>query len=40
MYLVFTTNKFPWLTIIVVLPIFAGSFILFLPHKGNRVIST
>uniref|UniRef100_UPI0030FE3310 NADH dehydrogenase subunit 4 n=1 Tax=Erigeron fernandezianus TaxID=91263 RepID=UPI0030FE3310 len=37
-YLVFTTNKFPWLTIIVVLPIFAGSFILFLPHKGNRVI--
>ncbi|KAF5753285.1 putative photosystem I protein PsaC (chloroplast) [Helianthus annuus] len=38
MYLVFTTNKFPWLTIIVVLPIFAGSLIFFLPHKGNRVI--
>ncbi|KAL9990879.1 putative photosystem I [Helianthus debilis subsp. tardiflorus] len=37
-YLVFTTNKFPWLTIIVVLPIFAGSLIFFLPHKGNRVI--
>ncbi|KAJ0911360.1 NAD(P)H-quinone oxidoreductase chain 4 [Helianthus annuus] len=31
-------NKFPWLTIIVVLPIFAGSLIFFLPHKGNRVI--
>nr|UFP92141.1 NADH-plastoquinone oxidoreductase subunit 4 [Apocynum venetum] len=31
-------NFFPWLTIIVVLPIFAGSLILFLPHRGNRVI--
>nr|YP_009409943.1 NADH dehydrogenase subunit 4 [Cressa cretica]ASJ65103.1 NADH dehydrogenase subunit 4 [Cressa cretica] len=31
-------NFSPWLTIIVVLPIFAGSIILFLPHKGNRVI--
>nr|YP_009434296.1 NADH dehydrogenase subunit 4 [Camptotheca acuminata]ARJ37146.1 NADH dehydrogenase subunit 4 [Camptotheca acuminata]ARX79288.1 NADH dehydrogenase subunit 4 [Camptotheca acuminata]ATN40493.1 NADH dehydrogenase subunit 4 [Camptotheca acuminata]AUF34389.1 NdhD [Camptotheca acuminata] len=38
MYLVFTTNYFPWLTIIVVLPIFAGSFIFVLPHRGNRVI--
>lgn len=37
-YLVFTTNYFPWLTIIVVFPIFAGSLIFFLPHKGNRVI--
>nr|XP_048322425.1 NAD(P)H-quinone oxidoreductase chain 4, chloroplastic [Ziziphus jujuba var. spinosa] len=37
-YLVFTTNFFPWLTIIVILPIFAGSVIFFLPHKGNRVI--
>nr|YP_010034159.1 NADH-plastoquinone oxidoreductase subunit 4 [Apocynum venetum]QJW33879.1 NADH-plastoquinone oxidoreductase subunit 4 [Apocynum venetum]QOW83482.1 NADH-plastoquinone oxidoreductase subunit 4 [Apocynum venetum]QPG23666.1 NADH-plastoquinone oxidoreductase subunit 4 [Apocynum venetum]UUL97624.1 NADH-plastoquinone oxidoreductase subunit 4 [Apocynum venetum] len=37
-HLVFTTNFFPWLTIIVVLPIFAGSLILFLPHRGNRVI--
>nr|YP_010273348.1 NADH-plastoquinone oxidoreductase subunit 4 [Ipomoea biflora]UKO31756.1 NADH-plastoquinone oxidoreductase subunit 4 [Ipomoea biflora]BDR62203.1 NADH-plastoquinone oxidoreductase subunit 4 [Ipomoea biflora] len=38
MYLVFTTNFFPWLTIIVVFPIFAGSIVFFLPHKGNRVI--
>nr|YP_010210625.1 NADH-plastoquinone oxidoreductase subunit 4 [Paraboea sinensis]UBD08509.1 NADH-plastoquinone oxidoreductase subunit 4 [Paraboea sinensis] len=38
MYLVFTTNHFPLLTIIVVLPISAGSLILFLPHIGNRVI--
>lgn len=37
-YLVFTTNYFPWLTIIIVLPIFAGSLILFLPHRGNKVI--
>nr|YP_010614055.1 NADH-plastoquinone oxidoreductase subunit 4 [Apocynum pictum]WAS31934.1 NADH-plastoquinone oxidoreductase subunit 4 [Apocynum pictum] len=37
-HLVFTTNFFPWLTIIVVLPIFAGSLILFLPHRGNKVI--
>nr|YP_010286928.1 NADH-plastoquinone oxidoreductase subunit 4 [Hydrocharis morsus-ranae]UKT60939.1 NADH-plastoquinone oxidoreductase subunit 4 [Hydrocharis morsus-ranae] len=37
-YLVFTTSYFPWLTIIVVLPIFAGFFIFFLPHKGNKVI--
>nr|AWI73517.1 NADH dehydrogenase subunit 4 [Tonduzia stenophylla] len=29
---------FPWLTIIVVLPISAGSLIFFLPHRGNRVI--
>nr|YP_010484665.1 NADH dehydrogenase subunit D [Anemone nemorosa]QPD79338.1 NADH dehydrogenase subunit 4 [Anemone nemorosa]UVW80189.1 NADH dehydrogenase subunit D [Anemone nemorosa] len=38
MYLVFTTNDFPWLTIIVVLPIFAGTFIFFFPHRGNKVI--
>nr|YP_009407155.1 NADH dehydrogenase subunit 4 [Platycarya strobilacea]ASA45924.1 NADH dehydrogenase subunit 4 [Platycarya strobilacea] len=38
MYLVFTTNYFPWLTIVVVLPIFAGSLIIFLPHRGNKMI--
>nr|QGU84720.1 NADH-plastoquinone oxidoreductase subunit 4 [Flacourtia indica] len=38
MYLVFTTNSFPWLTIFVVLPISAGSLIFVLPHKGNKVI--
>nr|AWH02888.1 NADH dehydrogenase subunit 4 [Asclepias erosa] len=27
---------FPWLTIIVVLPISAGSLIFFLPHRGNK----
>nr|YP_010287096.1 NADH-plastoquinone oxidoreductase subunit 4 [Hydrocharis chevalieri]UKT61105.1 NADH-plastoquinone oxidoreductase subunit 4 [Hydrocharis chevalieri] len=37
-YLVFTTSYFPWLTIIVLLPIFAGFLIFFLPHKGNKVI--
>nr|UJT97573.1 NADH-plastoquinone oxidoreductase subunit 4 [Fagus longipetiolata] len=37
-YLVFTTNFFPWLTIVVVLPIFGGSLIFFLPHRGNKVI--
>nr|QKG62993.1 NADH-plastoquinone oxidoreductase subunit 4 [Streptocarpus ionanthus subsp. grotei]QKG63077.1 NdhD [Streptocarpus ionanthus subsp. orbicularis]QKG63250.1 NADH-plastoquinone oxidoreductase subunit 4 [Streptocarpus ionanthus subsp. velutinus]QKG63339.1 NdhD [Streptocarpus ionanthus subsp. rupicola] len=37
-YLVFTTNHFPLLTIIVVLPISVGSLILFLTHIGNRVI--
>nr|YP_010210191.1 NADH-plastoquinone oxidoreductase subunit 4 [Primula waltonii]UBD07822.1 NADH-plastoquinone oxidoreductase subunit 4 [Primula waltonii] len=37
MYLAFTTNDFPWLTIIVVFPIFLGSFIFFLPHRGNRI---
>nr|ATL62660.1 NADH dehydrogenase subunit 4 [Mostuea sp. Bremer et al. 5077] len=31
-------NFFPWLTIIVVLPISAGSLIFFLPHRGNRII--
>nr|AWI71184.1 NADH dehydrogenase subunit 4 [Secondatia densiflora] len=31
-------NFFPWLTIIVVLPISAGSLIFFLPHRGNRVV--
>nr|YP_009864205.1 NADH-plastoquinone oxidoreductase chain 4 [Petermannia cirrosa]QKE32200.1 NADH-plastoquinone oxidoreductase chain 4 [Petermannia cirrosa] len=30
-------NYFPWLTIFVVLPIFAGSSIFFLPHRGNKV---
>nr|YP_009651708.1 NADH-plastoquinone oxidoreductase subunit 4 [Dillenia indica]YP_010360790.1 NADH-plastoquinone oxidoreductase subunit 4 [Dillenia turbinata]QCY72313.1 NADH-plastoquinone oxidoreductase subunit 4 [Dillenia indica]UNQ85750.1 NADH-plastoquinone oxidoreductase subunit 4 [Dillenia turbinata] len=30
-------NFFPWLTIIVVLPIFAGSLIFFLPHRGNKI---
>nr|QWK50778.1 NADH-plastoquinone oxidoreductase subunit 4 [Ulmus wallichiana] len=34
----FTTNYFPWLTIVVFLPIFAGSLIFFLPHRGNKVI--
>nr|URW97899.1 NADH-plastoquinone oxidoreductase subunit 4 [Quercus baronii] len=38
MYLVFTTNYFPWLTIVAVLPIIGGSLIFFLPHKGNKVI--
>jgi len=37
-YLVFTTSYFPWLTIIVLFPISAGSFIFFLPYKGNKVI--
>nr|YP_009054015.1 NADH dehydrogenase subunit 4 [Hanabusaya asiatica]AHY94472.1 NADH dehydrogenase subunit 4 [Hanabusaya asiatica] len=37
-YLVFTTNYFPWLTIIIFLPLSVGSFIFFLPQKGNRVI--
>nr|YP_009967312.1 NADH dehydrogenase subunit 4 [Anthurium huixtlense]QIP53367.1 NADH dehydrogenase subunit 4 [Anthurium huixtlense] len=37
-YLVFTTSYFPWLTIIVVFPIFAGSSILLLPHRGNKVV--
>nr|QFQ46756.1 NADH-plastoquinone oxidoreductase subunit 4 [Heteroblemma serpens] len=31
-------NYFPWLTIIVGLPILAGSLIFFLPHRGNKVI--
>nr|APU88561.3 NADH dehydrogenase subunit 4 [Tylosema esculentum] len=31
-------NFFPWLTIIVVLPIFAGSVIFLFPHRGNKVI--
>nr|UZC33132.1 NADH dehydrogenase subunit D [Tofieldia yoshiiana var. kanwonensis] len=29
---------FPWLTVIVVLPIFAGSSIFFLPHRGNKTV--
>nr|YP_010281238.1 NADH dehydrogenase subunit 4 [Epilobium amurense subsp. cephalostigma]UKH50533.1 NADH dehydrogenase subunit 4 [Epilobium amurense subsp. cephalostigma] len=37
-YLVFTTNYFPWLTIIVVFPILTGSLIFFLPHRGNKVM--
>uniref|UniRef100_UPI0030FE1BC6 NADH dehydrogenase subunit 4 n=1 Tax=Cleomella serrulata TaxID=377454 RepID=UPI0030FE1BC6 len=37
MYLVFTTNFFPWLTIIIVFPISAGSLMFFLPHRGNKV---
>nr|YP_010628363.1 NADH dehydrogenase subunit 4 [Begonia convolvulacea]WBN95269.1 NADH dehydrogenase subunit 4 [Begonia convolvulacea] len=31
-------NYFPWLTIVVVFPIFFGSLLFFLPHKGNKVI--
>nr|YP_010628007.1 NADH dehydrogenase subunit 4 [Begonia baccata]WBN94917.1 NADH dehydrogenase subunit 4 [Begonia baccata] len=31
-------NYFPWLTIVIVLPIFLGSLLFFLPHKGNKVI--
>nr|YP_010395554.1 NADH-plastoquinone oxidoreductase subunit 4 [Haplophyllum dauricum]UQJ73082.1 NADH-plastoquinone oxidoreductase subunit 4 [Haplophyllum dauricum] len=37
MYLVFTTNFFPWLTLIVVFPIAAGSLIFFFPQRGNKV---
>ncbi|KAL2921468.1 Photosystem I iron-sulfur center [Bienertia sinuspersici] len=37
-YLVFTTNHFPWLRTIVVLPIFVSSLIFLSPHKGNKVI--
>nr|YP_009468068.1 NADH-plastoquinone oxidoreductase subunit 4 [Aristida ternipes]AVA08346.1 NADH-plastoquinone oxidoreductase subunit 4 [Aristida ternipes] len=31
-------SYFPWLTILVVLPIFAGSLIFFLPYKGNKIV--
>lgn len=31
-------NYFPWLTIIVVFPILAGSFIFVLPYRGNKLI--
>nr|ARC99872.1 NADH-plastoquinone oxidoreductase subunit 4 [Petrophytum caespitosum] len=31
-------NYFPWLTLVVILPISAGSLIFFLPHRGNKVI--
>nr|UEV85894.1 NADH dehydrogenase subunit 4 [Rhodiola crenulata]WBN94226.1 NADH-plastoquinone oxidoreductase subunit 4 [Rhodiola crenulata] len=31
-------NFFPWLTLIVAFPISAGSFIFFLPQKGNKII--
>ncbi|KAL5642461.1 hypothetical protein ACJX0J_000197 [Zea mays] len=34
----FIMSYFPWLTILVVLPIFAGSLIFFLPHKGNKIV--
>nr|UDP58551.1 NADH-plastoquinone oxidoreductase subunit 4 [Kielmeyera coriacea] len=37
-YLVFTTNSFPWLTLFVVLPISAGFLIFLFPHRGNKVI--
>nr|YP_009546785.1 NADH-plastoquinone oxidoreductase subunit 4 [Anigozanthos flavidus]AYP35525.1 NADH-plastoquinone oxidoreductase subunit 4 [Anigozanthos flavidus] len=30
-------SYFPWLTILVVLPIFVGSSIFFLPHRGNKM---
>nr|QPP04865.1 NADH dehydrogenase subunit D [Asarum sieboldii] len=36
--MVFTTSYFPWLTIIVVLPISAGLLIFFLPQRGNKVV--
>nr|YP_009435278.1 NADH dehydrogenase subunit 4 [Lobelia malowensis]ATG25280.1 NADH dehydrogenase subunit 4 [Lobelia malowensis] len=31
-------NSFPWLTVIVFLPISAGSLVFFLPYRGNKVI--
>ncbi|KAL5643141.1 hypothetical protein ACJX0J_000341 [Zea mays] len=34
----FIMSYFPWLTILVVLPIFAGSLIFLLPHKGNKIV--
>ena len=34
----FIMSYFPWLTILVVFPIFAGSLIFFLPHKGNKIV--
>nr|YP_010945113.1 NADH dehydrogenase subunit 4 [Galium trifidum]WMD02669.1 NADH dehydrogenase subunit 4 [Galium trifidum] len=37
-YLVFTTNFFTWLTTIVIFPIFSGSLIFFIPHRGNKAI--
>lgn len=30
-------SYFPWLTILVAFPIFAGFFIFFFPHKGNKI---
>nr|YP_010290356.1 NADH-plastoquinone oxidoreductase subunit 4 [Anarthria humilis]ULQ64122.1 NADH-plastoquinone oxidoreductase subunit 4 [Anarthria humilis] len=30
-------SYFPWLTILVVFPIFAGSLIFFFPHRGNKI---
>nr|QVX30375.1 NADH-plastoquinone oxidoreductase subunit 4 [Poecilanthe parviflora] len=38
MYLIFITNFFPWLTIVVVLPIAGGSLIFLFPHRGNKKI--
>ncbi|XP_052112696.1 NAD(P)H-quinone oxidoreductase chain 4, chloroplastic [Arachis duranensis] len=37
-YLIFITNYFPWLTIVVLLPIAGGSLIFLFPHRGNKVI--
>ncbi|KAL0532654.1 hypothetical protein IC582_030672 [Cucumis melo] len=34
----FTTNYFPWLTTVVVFPIFAGLLLFFFPHRGNKVM--
>nr|QBE88740.1 NADH-plastoquinone oxidoreductase subunit 4 [Hypertelis spergulacea] len=31
-------NSFPWLTTIVLFPIFASSFLCLFPHKGNKVV--
>nr|WAN75884.1 NADH dehydrogenase subunit 4 [Cypripedium flavum]WAN75960.1 NADH dehydrogenase subunit 4 [Cypripedium flavum] len=33
----FITSYFPWLTILLVFPIFAGSSIALFPHKGNKL---
>nr|QYK18274.1 NADH dehydrogenase subunit 4 [Acianthera recurva] len=30
-------SYFPWLTILIVLPIFPGSSIVFFPHRENKV---
>ena len=34
----FIMSYFPWLTILVVLTIFAGLLIFFLPHRGNKIV--
>ncbi|KAL4274205.1 hypothetical protein AHAS_AhasUnG0016700 [Arachis hypogaea] len=36
-YLIFITNYFPWLTIVVLLPIAGGSLIFLFPHRGNKI---